>query len=458
MNSFVLQNTLTESISTSIPFKDYPILQLSMSCLVAMIVSTLFQTDLLAKIKIWYLQYQKVYTVKIKYVDMMDSRYGASTITTASYNITIIKAIEHYGQNKQFQNSEFRLSEDMEGNNLYERMMSKKFNYIPTCKTLVEGYKNLWYQISIIESGKDKSTSLTYEIDFTSTVSVQHIHDFIRQCYEKYIEDNYEKTIEKEHYVFLNDEKEGQARFYDFKTNVTFDQIFFKGKDTLIKTIQDYQNGQLKKLVILLEDRPGTGKTSIIKSIANMTKRHIQIPKLSTIKSLDALIACFHCDRYLDLIDNIHKYIPTDQKIIVLEDLDRDCDIACKQEEPETEEDKEIEKCIKKFKPGISQSDLLQILDGIIELTSIVIITTNNVDKLTPALIRPGRVTLRMHIGYIDLPNAILLVQKIYKMVLTKSSIKVLEKHIEANITPAEIEMNCLSFSKVEDWQILTHK
>lgn len=50
---------------------------------------------------------------------------------------------------------------------------------------------------------------------------------------------------------------------------------------------------------------------------------------------------------------------------------------------------------------------LLNVLDGVVDCPGrIVVMTTNHPETLAPALIRPGRVNHKVHLGYIELPEA----------------------------------------------------
>jgi SpoVK/Ycf46/Vps4 family AAA+-type ATPase len=55
------------------------------------------------------------------------------------------------------------------------------------------------------------------------------------------------------------------------------------------------------------------------------------------------------------------------------------------------------------LKPPLNLSDVLNTFDGLLASPGrIMIMTTNHMEKLDPALIRPGRADLKLEIGYID--------------------------------------------------------
>lgn len=75
-----------------------------------------------------------------------------------------------------------------------------------------------------------------------------------------------------------------------------------------------------------------------------------------------------------------------EDRIYIFEDIDCAGDIVHKRKEISGKEDSE-----QLFKPRITLSEALNVLDGFLELkNTIIIMTTNYVNKLYPALIRKG--------------------------------------------------------------------
>lgn len=111
--------------------------------------------------------------------------------------------------------------------------------------------------------------------------------------------------------------------------------------------------------------------------------------------------------------------MPTNKRIYILEDIDADSDIVFKRKDDEDEDEKagactaeetllvEMIKNKRAMVPKITLSGILNALDGVLEINgSVIIMTTNHVSKLDPALIRPGRVNLNIELKALTMRNA----------------------------------------------------
>jgi DNA replication protein DnaC len=199
----------------------------------------------------------------------------------------------------------------------------------------------------------------------------------------------------------------------DISKKKTFDTLFYTQKDELIAILNKFMNNNMypehipmdNKLGILLYGPPGTGKTGTISAIANYLQRNLTIVNFAEISSTEDL----------DIILNPKRYKET---IFVFDEFDCLLDVLGKKEEEkpdkndwgtmlmmaEAEERKQIMEMMKSGRKAAKQSlnlaYLLQKLDGLESAEDrIIIATTNNPDKINPALLRPGRFDLKLCLG-----------------------------------------------------------
>jgi len=219
-----------------------------------------------------------------------------------------------------------------------------------------------------------------------------------------------------------------------FESVKTFDNTFFDGKEYLLRNLNFflknkdwyYEKGRPYTLGIALHGPPGTGKTSVIKAIANETKRHIINLSMKIIKTRSQLNEFFFESTYNR--NNDTGSINFDNKIIVIEDIDCIGDIILDRSKKQKKEDVnissrgnikfgdilqsivEVNECSsgvtsKPFttlaeEDNITLDDILNLWDGINETSGrILIISSNHYDQLDPALVRPGRIDIPLELG-----------------------------------------------------------
>lgn len=142
------------------------------------------------------------------------------------------------------------------------------------------------------------------------------------------------------------------------------------------------------QLGILLEGPPGTGKTSLVKAIASYINKNISTISPTHLYDLPRSLGSFK-----------------ESSIMVIEDIDTSI-ITNNRKEALSEENIKKGEMLKEEKTDFSfssLSDVLNSIDGILSIHGrVLIMTTNHYEKLDKALIRPGRVDLVIHVGFVN--------------------------------------------------------
>jgi ATP-dependent 26S proteasome regulatory subunit len=214
-----------------------------------------------------------------------------------------------------------------------------------------------------------------------------------------------------------NDKDEIILESVPWDSSITMENSYFPGMDETIAKIDFFLNNKafyLEKgipynLGILLYGEPGCGKTRFIKQLLNYTKRHGIDIKLNDRLDLRKLSRIIYKD---DIGDNY--IIPQNERILIFEDIDamgevvkdRDLVLKTKMEEKELKtklvEQGSIQLIpVQPVLPKLPNNNLsyfLNMIDGLHECSGrIIILTTNKIDVLDKAVIRPGRIDIKLH-------------------------------------------------------------
>lgn len=192
----------------------------------------------------------------------------------------------------------------------------------------------------------------------------------------------------------------------------TFDSLFFEQKTELVTLLDKFKKETLypphvpidNKLGILLYGPPGTGKTATITAIANSLGRHvlrINFAALQTREQLDTILNTLDYGQYvieLDELDLILNVLGTNAALPLKRDaVDMSSLILLSEEER-----KQVLEGLrtKKTASSLDMAYLLQKLDGLESAQNRIIVgTTNHIEKINPALLRPGRFDLKLCLG-----------------------------------------------------------
>lgn len=275
--------------------------------------------------------------------------------------------------------------------------------------------------------------------------------------YNKYLID---KTLKKQLLITVQQkDEEIVISNTTWESNSQFSNSYLPNKEFIMGKIDFFlnnkswysENGIPYNLGILLYGEPGCGKTRFIKQLLNYTKRHAVDIKLNDTIDLNEINKIVNNDMLKpDLC------IPQDKRIIIFEDIDAmgelvkdrnltkdipktsiidDFTTLNKLMNSSTGSDTKIKKI---NKSNNNLSFLLNIIDGLNECSGrIIIMTTNRIDYLDKALIRPGRIDLRIKFSKLNLFD----IYSMYLLYWKDTSIPIESMRSELNLiyTSAEV-------------------
>ena len=389
--------------------------------------------------------------------NIYDSRLRQTSSFSDRFKALWIYIIENVEDNKtincikeySFENpSNYKTNRDL---GIY--MVTQKDKFVISEKLGIYAYTSIYSEIQEQENKKrdskdsSKIEKITIQL-FSYKSDVNTIKNFVEDLKQKYLSSiEVLRDNKKFIYTLTNAKHENQkCELWDevhFSSTRTFSNIFFKGKEDIVKKLDFFLNnkewyydkGIPYTLGIGMHGPPGTGKTSLIKSIGNYSNRHIVVISLKIIKTKKQLDSIFFEERYNT--DNKKGSIGFDKKIIVFEDIDCIGDIVMDREkkkkksmtglgkklnfdelstsskinvgdlletivatEKATEKISECSKAPVDEEP-ITLDDILNLWDGIRETPGrIMVISSNHYYDLDPALIRPGRIDITLEMSY----------------------------------------------------------
>lgn len=347
--------------------------------------------------------------------------------------------------------SEFQIREHVKYNSVTDDNETEKdFSFIVDQSQVIYLEPNIYCKVTCDSeenetgtgTGKRSVTKDTYSINlFSYKYSCKELFDYLDRVTDEY--ERKQKESKNKHKYILSydgivDPDDGGGINWtkeQFRSNKRFDNMFFEGKDEILAQIRDFVNekdfyakiGKPYHLGIVLYGEPGCGKTSFINALANELGRSIKEINFSKLKTVDDLEKSITCTEY----NNIN--MDYDNVIITFEDIDCATNIvksrtlkneeekkATSDEEEDGESSNDLKRMVNAFKSmskkkdkhadynwvdlekdkkdkEITLSNLLNILDGSREMPGrIIVITTNRIDWIDKALLREGRVDIRV--------------------------------------------------------------
>jgi hypothetical protein len=365
----------------------------------------------------------------------------------------------------------------------------KKQNFVLNQSDIIEIYEEYFVKLNenkmvdVTDKPGNEGIEQTIEL-FSYTKSMQELRGFLNKITHEYKIKIENKLGDKMYYFNQHPmnapmTSNGQKDYTKlpnnsvftmkvFQTNRKFTNLFGpeisvvrKRVEFFIKNRKWYDTkGIPYTLGLLLSGQAGAGKTSSIKCLANETKRHIININLNNDITKTQLENLFFNE--LIMVLNVSTgqsekyYIPLDQRIYVLEDIDAQSDLVMERSvKKPVDKNPDVPTSVKTNpnKPDTYMNDdywmqaekidlsfLLNLLDGVLEIPGrIVIMTSNFPEKLDHALIRPGRIDVIANFTKCSHQTMIEMMEFFYDIVLTDEEKDAISRTNEYVISPAEM-------------------
>lgn len=432
---YMLLNTLSNQFRP-----ENPILQLLFTLVLAKVIGHAL------KINLW--KYFGKYFNKLNFLKYGEKGNVQIQIcqNDEKHEIDILRTIDSILNDKAHQDVK-RISFKNSGGKLYISDLEK---------TLL--FDSIYVSISseTVEKKKDESVLGRYTIYYLNFTSSKYNSIEIEEKVEKMTAEWRENATKKPPQIAAD--LMFPSNFVSYKT---FDNLFFDGKDDLIRAIDRFTNdiesykriGKAHTLTILLEGEPGIGKTATVKAIANKLKRSVHTINPKKYKKTSDFYGCWKKD--LKTFECGSQSLS--DKIIHLPEVDYLCNEFLS--DAELEKKKEVvtstdsTKLVinlekdKKNTEDISELDkafFRELLDGIDEEHGrVLIMTTNNPERLDPVIIREGRVDIRIKLGKMSAENL-----KKYLELCFQEPINNISDLPDKKLTPVKIQViaeHCIS-------------
>ena len=294
------------------------------------------------------------------------------------------------------------------------------------------------YYIDLSKGDNDDYAIFKVDQDESSRYSVKYELYFIGYRHLKF-KDKFFKLVDK--FKEIDDKDRFDAIFYSdgrpMKTDIfkPFENMVFNKKDKILKYIDNwvdnipkyYKYGMIPKLSILLYGEPGTGKSTFCKALA----KYLDIESC-TIVSPDYFMQSESSSGRGRR--SLKSYMPT---VYSIDDIDCICE---SREDNKSQENTTALSSLLEFLDN-PDSFYFKAKDGLYYPISIVVASTNYIDKLDPAVKRYGRFDLKVEMNAFNREEAEEMC-KLYDLTLSDVYNKPIKK--DFSITPAYLQALCL--------------
>jgi len=325
----------------------------------------------------------------------------------------------------------------------------------------------------VIDNNKGERTVEHKYSLYSYTKSIKELMDFLNLCIAELEHDTIIQLNNRPSYFMYDKKEDGVLRFdeYPLEHDRNFDNIFFDQKEHVKERLDFFTNHRewYKKkgipytLGLMFSGKPGCGKTSTIKAIAKYTNRHIIDIPLTKIDNCRDLMNIFYGEEINE------KKVPMSKRIYLFEDIDSILDVLKEREQKEKDTkpssgieeqntvllkalvDNTNKQKTTAFDKIIANDKLnlgffLNLIDGVLETPGrILILSTNHPDKLDRALVRPGRIDMKIHMEKCS-PKMIRDIISHYYEVTDQLGDDIVQALYEKDITPAELYQICFKY------------
>lgn len=393
---------------------------MSMSAMSTMRESTSLGEKMLTLVAIMLITNLIAYIIEKQFIwDVYDYIVTLLKAEKHEYRIEYIKKLTHV---QQFDDNEylFRTALVYFGDHIKGSGRKVQTNYIAG-RYQIYSYPNGWtafkigdqkYRIRITEQKDRLENSISHSLSLHIKSNLSY--DEFKKLLESRMNVKLEEERRKQKYYLVLPKKGIQA--YNYDPDKTLDDIISDEKQHIVQSVDKLQAGKISKMVMLLYGEPGCGKTSFIKAISQYTGRSIMYCKLSQISDFNSLLQVIYGTYFKNDNDMLPEIAAVNKRILVIEEIDteklkdRNTDFVELIQTAKKESRKESSKStmdnsddsndLDESIVGLTLGDILSALDGVLTMRGLMIImTTNHIDHLDPALIRPGRITHKIKLG-----------------------------------------------------------